>query len=497
MNQNKKLSILLIFVSLVLFGITFFTFSRILFLQTLIYGSTNTNALVKNQINPEDENYYKYFKMFREAYLILKREFYQDDKVTAKNMLYGAINGMMESTGDPYTTFMEPEISQEFYIDMKSSFGGLGIQIDIRDGWLTVVSPIEDTPAWRVGLKPNDKIIEIETNSTKGISVNEAIGKLRGKPGTKVTITIVREGIEGSFKVTLTREEIIIKTVKSTIITNQNKRFAYIKMTEFSQPTAEEFRKMLNVAIKQNPDGLIVDLRNNPGGLLDVVINCVNFFIDKGLIVYTRGRLEENNRDYFASKGLTFVPLELPMVVLVNEGSASASEIFAGAMKDTGRAVIVGHKTFGKGSVQKTYAFAEDGSLIKYTVSRYFTPSGYVIDKTGLLPDAEELMWYEKIDDREKKDFVRLQNTNIIRDFVKANPNPTREQIVSLRDKLIQDSFNISIDTLRWLVRFRQHENTMPPLYDLEFDSQLVKTLDILNNFQEYKKKVVYYEKAK
>ncbi len=206
----------------------------------------------------------------------------------------------MGAVEDPYTTFMEPHVTQEFFIDMNAKFGGLGIHIDVRDGWLTVIAPIEDTPAWRAGLKPNDKIIEIEGKSTVGMSTVEAVAILRGDPGTKVTITIQREGIEEPFKVTLVREEINLKTVKSEIIPFQGKKYAYIKIIEFSAPTSTELKENITKMLAENPDGFIIDLRNNPGGLLSVVVDCVDMFLDKGLIVYTRGREAENNSDFFA-----------------------------------------------------------------------------------------------------------------------------------------------------------------------------------------------------
>ncbi len=495
MNNNRRFYIFVIFIIMFLFGVTLITANKFFRISNPIYAATNTTN--QQVITADDENYFKYFRMFRQAYDILKKEFYNRNNVTARNLLYGAIQGMMSAVKDPYTTFMEPDVTQEFFIDMNAKFGGLGIHIDIRDGWLTVISPIEDTPAWRAGLKPNDKIIEIEGKTTAGMSVMEAVSILRGDPGTKVTITIQRQGIDEPFKVTLVREEINLKTVKSEIITNQNKRYAYIKIIEFSAPTSQEFEDNIKKMLAEKPDGIIVDLRNNPGGLLSVVVECVDLFLDKGLIVYTRGRQTENNSDFFAKPGNTLVPQDMPMVVLVNQGSASASEIFAGAMKDTHRAVLVGMKTFGKGSVQKTFTFPEDGSMIKYTVAQYFTPAGILIDQIGLTPDVEQKIWFENLSDAEQTAMVKVQGTNFISQFLSAHPNYTDEDIRQFRRDLGTMGYSMDTLSLQWLIQQKQHESQMPVLYDLAFDEQLRKALDVMGNYSRYRRDLVTYESAR
>lgn len=495
MNNNRRFYIFIVFIILFLFGVTLITTNKFFLANNSIFAATNaTNQQV---ITADDENYFKYFRMFRQAYDILKKEFYNRNNVTARKLLYGAIQGMMGAVEDPYTTFMEPQVTQEFFIDMNAKFGGLGIHIDIRDGWLTVIAPIEDTPAWRAGLKPNDKIIEIEGNSTVGMSTVEAVSILRGDPGTKVTITIQREGIEEPFKVTLVREEINLKTVKSEIINYQNKKYAYIKIIEFSAPTSDELKENIQKMMAENPDGVIVDLRNNPGGLLSVVVDCVNMFLDKGLIVYTRGREAENNSDFFADTRHTIVPLTMPMVVLVNQGSASASEIFAGAMKDTHRAVLVGMKTFGKGSVQKTFTFPEDGSMIKYTVAQYFTPAGILIDRIGLNPDIEQKIWFENLGEQEQTAMVKVQNTNFISQFLAAHPNYTEEDLKAFRRDLGTMGYSMDFLSLEWLVQQKKTEYELPALYDLRFDEQLQKALDVIANYNRYRRELVSYDQAR
>ncbi len=497
MIQAKKFSILLIFLAGFVFGISLLTLNKMFFSANLAYADAPSTNEQENPFDPDENNYFKYYRMFNESYNIIKREFYDQKMVSAKNMMYGAMKGMLENLDDPYTTFMDPTIAKEFGIDVTGSFGGLGIQIDMRDGNLTVISPMEDTPAWKAGIKPGDKIIEIEGGTTKGMSVKEAVDKLRGKTGTKVTITISREGVAEPFKVTLKREEIKLKTVKSEMIEYHKKKYAYIKMLEFSMPTADEFKKQIKDRLDKKPDGIIVDLRNNPGGLLNVVSDCVNYFLDEGLIVYTRGRLPENNQDFTAKKEDTFVPLDLPLVVLINQGSASASEIFAGAMQDTGRGVLVGMKSFGKGSVQKTFTFPDDGSTIKYTVAKYFTPSGVCIDKIGLTPNVEEKYWYEALSDDEKTALVKIQNTNFIKDFLSRNPSVSEAKVQEFRKKLQEKGFKIGEQPLAFLIKMKKTENEVLPVYDLEFDNQLVKALNIMGDYSKYKKPFKVYREAK
>jgi carboxyl-terminal processing protease len=295
----------------------------------------------------------------------------------------------------------------------------------------------------------------------------------------------------------MTREEIKLKTVKSDFIDFSNKKYGYIKMIEFSVPTADEFKKQLKDVLAKKPAGLIVDLRNNPGGLLNIVADCVNYFLNEGIIVYTRGRIPDNNQEFMAKKDLTFVPRELPLVVLINQGSASASEIFAGAMQDTGRGILVGMKSFGKGSVQKTYTFPDDGSTIKYTVARYYTPSGICIDKIGLTPSVTEKYWYEALGDDEKTAIVKLETTNIIRDFTSKNGNINPEKLKNLRQELISKGFNISERSLNYLIELQKSENSIPPVYDLVYDNQLIKALNVIQNYSKYAKPFKIYWEAK
>jgi carboxyl-terminal processing protease len=297
-------------------------------------------------------------------------------------LVNGAIKGMLQ-TLDPHSSYLTPDMLKQVEVETKGSFGGLGIEIGVKDGILTVIAPIEDTPAFRAGLQAGDKIVKIENESTREMNVMDAVKRLRGEPGTKVTIWIAREGLTEPKSYTITRDVIKIKSVKSKPLGDG---LGYIKLTQFQQDTDGELDKALQAFTKQKGGlkGLVLDLRNNPGGLLDQAVRVTDRFVDSGLIVYTDGRIENQKFKYFAHKEGTYAGF--PMVVLVNAGSASASEIVAGALQDHGRAILLGAQTFGKGSVQ-TIIPMEDGSALRLTTARYFTPNGRSIQAKGIEPD--------------------------------------------------------------------------------------------------------------
>src|SRR5512134_408939 len=297
-------------------------------------------------------------------------------------LVNGAIKGMLQ-TLDPHSSYLTPDMLKQVEVETKGVFGGLGIEIGLKDGSRTVISPIEDTPAFRAGLQAGDKIIRIENEPTRDMNVMDAVKRLRGEPGTKVTIWIAREGLTEPRSYTITRDVIKIKSVKSKAMGDG---IAYVKLTQFQADTDGELEKALQALGKEKSGmkGLVLDLRNNPGGLLDQAVKVADKFLESGLIVYTDGRIENQKFKYFARKEKTY--LGFPMVVLVNAGSASASEIVAGALQDHGRAILLGAPTFGKGSVQ-TIIPMEDGSAIRLTTARYYTPNGRSIQAKGIEPD--------------------------------------------------------------------------------------------------------------
>lgn len=311
--------------------------------------------------------------------MALVRENYVDEKEN-KDLVTSAIKGMVRDL-DPFSQFLEPQEYKDMKTETEGQFGGLGIRISLRDNWLTVVTPIPGTPAYKLGILPGDKIIKIEKESTQGLSINDAVRKLRGTPGTKVTITIAREGEKEPVDYTITRDIIKIESIRHRVL---NETYGYIKINEFSASTDKDLKKSLAELQKQNIKYLVLDLRNNPGGLLDVAVDTAKEFLpsDK-LVVYTKGRRPHMNREYKTIPNADY--FKLPMAVLINRGSASGSEILAGALQDNRRAIIVGDRSFGKASVQSVFPLSE-GNALRLTTARYYTPSGKLIhrdEKTG------------------------------------------------------------------------------------------------------------------
>ena len=299
-----------------------------------------------------------------------------------KKLFYGALKGLMGATGDPYTRFVEPEQLKEESIEMEGQYGGLGIYIGQRDGKTLVISPIEGTPADRAGLKPMDEIVKVGEKVIVGMDQNEVVKMLRGPANTKVQIWVRRNGKDQLLKFSLTREVIRIKSVRFEMLPGG---VAYIRLVHFNQKSGAELAEAIRSAEAKKVKGILLDLRNNPGGLLNAAVDVASLFLDGGLVVGMKGRVEKANDTLYAESGKD---TKLPTVVLINEGSASASEIVAGALQDRKRALLVGKKSFGKGSVQTLFNLP-DGAGMYVTIARYHTPSGKVIDHVGLVPDVK------------------------------------------------------------------------------------------------------------
>lgn len=330
---------------------------------------------------PSNNNLYRELQLFTDVLSIVRRSYVEE--VPMKDLIYGAVNGMLASL-DPHSSFLPPDMYKELEIDTSGEFGGLGIEITLRDNVLTVVSPIEDTPAYRIGLEAGDMILKIGDRFTKDISIMEAVKLMRGKAGTEVTITVMREGFDKPREFTIVREVIKVKSVKARTLESG---FGYVRIAQFQERTDQDLRKAMNSLNKKSGgslSGLVLDLRNNPGGLLDQAVKVADVFLGQGLIVYTEGR-EEGSRMRFSAQSQGTEP-DYPMVVLINGGSASASEIVAGALQDNGRAVILGTQSFGKGSVQTIIPLSDDSGL-RLTTARYFTPRGTSIQAMGITPD--------------------------------------------------------------------------------------------------------------
>ncbi|MHB1397583.1 MAG: S41 family peptidase [Trichloromonadaceae bacterium] len=356
----------------------FRTLVLLLLLMTLGWISFGSD----NRPRPaEAAEQYEELQLFTDVLAIVRRSYVEE--VPMKDLVYGAINGMLAAL-DPHSSFMPPDVYKEMKIDTRGEFGGLGIEITIRDGALTIVSPIEDTPAFRAGLQAGDQILKIEDKLTKDMSIMDAVKLMRGPKGAKITITVFREGFEKPKEFILEREIIKIQSVKGKTL---EEGYGYLRITQFQERTGDDLLrvlKTLNDANQGQLKGLILDLRNNPGGLLDQAVSVSDAFLRQGLIVYTDGR-EEGSRMEFPAHDQGNEPA-YPLVVLVNGGSASAAEIVAGALQDHGRAVILGTQSFGKGSVQ-TILPLSDHSGLRLTTARYFTPLGTSIQAKGITPD--------------------------------------------------------------------------------------------------------------
>ncbi len=320
-------------------------------------------------------------RTFTEVFAKVKNDYVED--IDDRKLLESAIRGMLEGL-DPHSAYLDKEAYKELQQGTSGEFGGLGIEVGMKDGFIKVISPIDDTPAQRAGIKAGDLIIRLDDTPVKGMSLNDAVKLMRGKPKTDITLTVIREGEEKPLKITITRDIITVKSVRYRTL---EPGFGYLRVSHFQTHTPDDVQRELQKLIAENNNklkGMILDLRNNPGGILSAAVAISDFFLEKGLIVYTEGRVKDSKLKFNAK------PVDMldkaPIVVLVNAGSASASEIVAGALQDHKRAIIMGQQTFGKGSVQTILPMANEAAL-KLTTARYYTPSGRSIQAAGITPD--------------------------------------------------------------------------------------------------------------
>ncbi len=403
---------------------------------------------------------YENLKIFSEVLSIVQKNYVEE--VETKDLIYGAVKGMLASL-DPHSSFMPPEAFTEMKVETKGSFGGVGIEITMRENALTVVSPIEDTPAFLAGIEAGDVIAKIDGEMTKDMTIMEAVKKMRGKSGTKVVLSIFRKGEPELIDFDIIRAIIKIKSVKHTVLDNA---YGYVRISQFQSRTAADLNAALKKITRETGGikGLILDLRNNPGGLLDQAVKVSDAFISAGMIVYTDGRLESQRMKFHAREAGT--QPDYPIVVLVNAGSASASEIVAGAIQDTGRGVILGIKTFGKGSVQ-TIIPIEDGSGVRITTARYFTPSGRSIQAEGIVPD---LVVQNVVASPEKAHTIIRE-----KDLKGHMPNGTKKKNDTPRqEEEKEDEQEVSV-------------HSIPKLVDIEKDSQAKTALDVLKSWHIFK----------
>lgn len=405
---------------------------------------------------------YETLETFTNILSIVKKNYVED--VETKNLVNGAINGMLSSL-DPHSAYLTPDLYKELQMDTQGRFGGLGIEITVKNGVLTVVSPIEDTPAFKAGVQPGDMIFKIEDDFTKDMTLVDAVKRMRGPKGTKINLSIKREGNPELINFTLTRDTIRVQSVRNRTL---EPGYGYIRLAQFQERSDRDLQKALEkmAGEKGGLKGLVLDLRNNPGGLLTQAVRVSDLFLDSGLIVYTDGRIESQKQKFFAQKDASL--MDFPIVVLVNGGSASASEIVAGALQDHKRAVVLGTKTFGKGSVQ-TILPLDDNSALRLTTARYFTPKGRSIQATGIVPDiiVESTPQQDgKVDDRKRPS---LREENLPGHLQNQQQTPSsQEQLDREREKQIPSSAPTGDETI-------------------DNDAQLKRALDLLKSWDVFK----------
>ncbi len=380
-----------------------------------------------------DRSIYNNLKTFNEVLDMVQKNYVE--QVESKKLIEGAINGMMKSL-DPHSTYMTSDMYKELEVETRGSFGGIGIEITIKKDVLTVVSPIEDTPAFLAGIKAGDQIIQIDGKSTKDITIMEAVKKLRGPKDTKVTITIMREKMPKPKDYTITRDVIKIRSIKSKVYDDH---IGYIRVASFQERTSDDLKKELkNITVKNGVlKGLIIDLRNNPGGLLNQAVGVADVFLKSGIIVSTKGRTKSMETKSMA-KNDGDEPT-CPIVALVNEGTASAAEIVSGALQDNRRALVVGTQTFGKGSVQ-TVIPLEGGAALKLTTAKYYTPNGRSIQAEGIAPDIIVKHIRPAEDKESTDDFVRERDLRGHIEPKKENNSHREESLKKDKDPLSQDN---------------------------------------------------------
>ena len=382
---------------------------RLLFVLILLIPVLSLSLVDRSsQVVAKTEDTYQSLENFTAILYMIQHNYVE--KVDTKKLIDGAIKGMLNSL-DPHSSYMSPEAFKELQIETKGSFSGIGIEISMKDHVLTVVSPIDGTPAFKKGLKAGDKIIKIGDEFTKDMTLMEAVKLLRGIKGTDVTISIHRKGWTKLKEITITRDNIPLISVKGKML---EPGYAYIRIRSFQATTIKDFKKAMAKLIKAGEiKGLILDLRNNPGGLLDQAVKISDVFLDKGLIVYTKSRRKGNNLSFSAHKGGR--KYAFPIVVLINEGSASAAEIVAGALQDHKRALILGAQSFGKGSVQTIHPMP-NGAGLRLTTARYYTPNGRSIQATGITPDIVIPTEFVRKDAEKKKNKDEEETPKFLRE---------------------------------------------------------------------------------
>ncbi len=411
------------------------------------------------------------------------------DEVPPEELYKGALKGLFESLDDPYSYYLTKSDMKDISDTTSGKFGGVGLYISKpakpeetdnpnapKNRFVNVVSPIEDTPAYRAGIHAGDLITKVEGESTEELTIDEVVDRLRGEPGTSVEVTI-RRGENITFKVQLERAIIEIPTVKHAMI--EDTSIGYLRIIQFTPYTSKRIKEALGEFEEKGYESLVIDVRGNPGGLLQAVTDVMDLFMDEGLIVSTRARIPSENEEYRADSS-TQIPQDMPVAVLIDKGSASASEILAGAFDDSGRGALIGETTYGKGSVQRIIPFGDGG--FKLTISRYFTPDGVNIDKVGIEPNVT--VKEPELVESENDALKRIFEENLIKNFVDNNPEASEEEKKAFIDRLqTEENLDLSDRQLGRLMQNEYHRRMdFPPVYSLNYDRQLQKAVELIKS---------------
>ena len=466
-------------------------FRKIFYISTITVSLLlSSSCFAQSTSNELKATSFQYMKKLNSVFDYVQQNYV--DELDPKILYEGAIKGMLDAIGDPYTLYLDPDYMRDLNDTTTGNFGGVGLSISKptestseKPAYVEVSSPIDDTPGARAGIHAGDYIIAIDGLPTPEMTMNEVLTHLRGEIGTSVTVTILR-GANMRFDVKLVRALIEVPTAKYGMI--EGTKIGYCKLIEFTPETPKRLQDAMDLFQKNGYTSMIIDLRDNPGGLITSVVDVADKFIDSGLIVSTKSRLAFENQEYTASAEKTTAKKNLPIVVLINQGSASASEILSGALKDYHMAYLVGQKTYGKGSVQQVIPLSEiDG--MKLTMARYYTPSDVNIDKIGIPPDYE-IKNIEDMTPEEEEAYTNLVKANVINETVEKSPNMSEDEIAKAA-KTIAKTYPIDERLIRRLLRIQVQRTQVSPLYDLDYDLQLAKAIDIIqnNNFNDLMRK--------
>lgn len=450
-----------------------------LILAMVVIGASYCFAQVKAQ-NDSKASSFQYMRKINSVFDFVQQNYV--DEIDPVVLYEGALKGMFEALGDPYSVYLDSDYMRDLTDTTEGSFGGVGLTISKpvestpeKPAYVEVASPLEDSPGAKAGIRAGDLIVAVEGRPTSELTMNEVLGLLRGEVGTSVTITILR-GTNMRFDVRLVRALIEVPTAKYGMI--EGTKIGYVRLIEFTPETPIRFQDALDSFEENGYKSLIIDLRDNPGGLINSVVDVADKFIDKGVIVSTKSRIAIENMEFKASKDKTTARKNIPIVVLINKGSASASEILSGALKDYKMAYLVGENTYGKGSVQQVRQLSDTDGF-KLTMARYYTPSDVNIDKIGIPPDLE-ITNMESLTKEQEDNYVKLVEDRVIEMLVEDNPEMTEKQIAE-NAKVISNDTKIDARIIRKIIR-NQVTKYSTPLYDLDYDLQLNEAIKIVSN---------------